>query len=68
MEQAGGVDPFDTLDEMYESDGVCYMVLGQGDDGDLTIDGEQIKLRYRSTDGINFEFDAQISDSSEAVG
>lgn len=68
VEQAGGVDPFDTLDEMYESDGVCYMVLGQGDDGDLTIDGEQIKLRYRSTDGINFEFDAQISDSNEAVG
>lgn len=68
VEQAGGTDPFDTLDEMYESDGVCYMVLSQGDDGDLTIDGKQIKLRYRSTDGINFEFDAQISDSNEAAG
>ncbi len=68
VEQAWGVDPFDTLDEMYEQDGVCYMVLGQGDDGDLTIDGKQIKLRYRSTDGIHFEFDAQVSDPNELAG
>ncbi len=68
VEQAGGVDPFDTLDEMYESDGIYYMILGQGDDGDLTKDGKQIQLRYCSTDGINFEFDAQISDANEYAG
>jgi hypothetical protein len=68
VEQCGGVNPFDMLDEMYDIDGVRYMVIGQGDDGDLTVDGKQIKLRYSSTDGMNFEFDEQETDSVEYAG
>lgn len=52
----GDVFPFDTLDEMYDQDGVRYMVVGQGDDGDLTQDGKQIKLLYRSENGKDFTF------------
>ena len=52
----GDVFPFDTLDEMYDQDGVRYMVVGQGDDGDLTQDGKQIKLLYRSENGRDFTF------------
>lgn len=52
----GDVFPFDTLDEMYDQDGVRYMVVGQGDDGDLTLDGNQIKLLYSSENGQDFTF------------
>lgn len=52
----GDIFPFDTLDEMYDQDGVRYMVVGQGDDGDLTQDGKQIKLLYRSENGKDFTF------------
>lgn len=52
----GDVFPFDTLDEMYDQDGVRYMVVGQGDDGDLTQDGNQIKLLYSSENGRDFTY------------
>ena len=41
---------------MYDQDGVRYMVVGQGDDGDLTQDGKQVKLLYSSENGRDFTF------------
>lgn len=52
----GDIFPFDTLDEMYDQDGVRYMVVGQGDDGDLTQDGKQVKLLYSSENSRDFTF------------
>ena len=52
----GDIFPFDTLDEMYDQDGVRYMVVGQGEDGDITQDGKQVKLRYSSENGRDFTF------------
>ena len=61
MEDAGGIDPFDTLYEMYDEDGVRYMVLSQHE-------GQAVRLRYRSTDGLNFEFDEQFDDNAVEAG
>ena len=35
-----GFDPFDTVEKMYEEDGILYAVMGQGDDGDYIKDGK----------------------------
>lgn len=61
VEDAGGIDSFDTLYEMYDEDGVRYMVLSQHE-------GQAVRLRYRSTDGLNFEFDEQFDDNAVEAG
>ena len=61
VDEAGGVNPFDTLYEMYDRDGARYMVLGEHE-------GQAVRLRYHSTDGVNFEFDEQFDDPAVEAG
>ena len=53
---------------MYEENGITYMVIGQGDDGDYAKDGKIIKALFRSEDGEIFTFAEEIMDSVELAG
>lgn len=59
-----GFDPFDTVEKMYEKDGILYVVMGQGDDGDYMKDGKLAEALYRSEDGVNFSFVEEIADDT----
>ena len=59
-----GFDPFDTVEKMYEKDGILYVVMGQGDDGDYMKDGKLAEALYRSEDGVNFTFVEEIADDT----
>lgn len=63
-----GYNPFDTPEEWYQEDGILYMVVGQGDDGDYTRDGRQIKALYESLDGEAFTFVREMEDTAELAG
>ncbi len=63
-----GFQPFDTIEELYEKDDILYMIVGQGDDGDYTRNGKQIKALYQSTDGETFSFVTEIEDTAELAG
>ena len=63
-----GFNPFDTIEMMYEENGITYMVIGQGDDGDYAKDGKIIKALFRSEDGEIFTFAEEIMDSVELAG
>lgn len=63
-----GFQPFDTMEKMYQENGVIYMVVGQGDDGDYVKDGELMKALYQSQDGVNFQFAEEIADTPEQAG
>lgn len=52
-----GEFPYRSLDGMYDEDGVRYAILGPGQDTDYAEAGaSQLKLLYRSEDGLNFTF------------
>lgn len=51
-----GYFPFDTVEKMYARDGLIYMVVGQGDDGDYYEDGVRVSALYQSEGGENFTF------------
>ena len=59
-----GFNPFDTVDKMYEKDGVLYAVVGQGDDGDYVKDGKLAEALYQSQDGVTFTFVEEIADDT----
>ena len=63
-----GYMPFDCAERMYTAEGVLYLVVGQGDDGDYTRDGRQIRALYRSTDGVYFEFVEERPDDRQQAG
>ena len=64
-----GFNPFDTVEKMYEEDGILYAVVGQGDDGDYVKDGKLREALYQSEDGSTFSFVEVISDDTpEAAG
>lgn len=63
-----GYNPFDTLEEMYEENGIVYMIIGQGDDGDYSKEGKMMKALYQSQDGENFTFVREIADTVEQAG
>lgn len=59
-----GFDPFDSIDKLYEDNGVLYMVVGQGDDGDYGKDGRLFEALYQCTDGVTFTFVKEIADDT----
>ena len=59
-----GFNPFDTVERMYEKDGILYAVVGQGDDGDYVKDGKLAEALYESQDGVNFSFVEEIADDT----
>lgn len=59
-----GFNPFDTVEQMYEAEGVFCLVLGQGDDGDYMRNGVLMEAFYKSEDGINFLFVKEIEDDT----
>ena len=52
------------IEKMYEKDGILYVVMGQGDDGDYMKDGKLAEALYRSEDGVNFSFVEEIADDT----
>lgn len=59
-----GFNPFDTVERMYEEDGVLFLILGQGEDGDYVKDGVLMEALYRSEDGLNFTFVEEVADDT----
>ena len=59
-----GFNPFDTVERMYEEDGILYAVVGQGDDGDYVKDGKLAEELYQSQDGKTFTFVEEIADDT----
>ena len=59
-----GFNPFDSIDRFYEEDGVLYMVVGQGSDGDYVKDGKLSEVLYQSADGVTFTFVKEIADDT----
>lgn len=63
-----GFNPFDQVEQFYKEDGILYLVIGQGEDGDYSKDGKIVKALFRSEDGENFKFDKEITDSLQEAG
>ena len=64
-----GYHPFDSAEYMYEEDGVLYLVVGQGDDGDYSKDGKLQKALYKlAEDGSGFIYVKEIADTTEPAG
>lgn len=63
-----GYDPFDTPERMYEENGILYLVVGQGDDGDYAKDGKEIKALYQSSNGSTFTFVKEMEDTVQQAG
>lgn len=63
-----GYNPYDSLESMYQENGVVYMRIGQGDDGDYTENGKLFRALYRSEDGIHFSFVEENVDTVEEAG
>ncbi|GEM_PF-403061 len=63
-----GFNPYDTLENMYIKNGIVYMLIGQGDDGDYTKDGKLLKALYQSGDGIKFSFVEEKMEGVEEAG
>lgn len=63
-----GYNPYDALEGMYQENGVVYMVIGQGDDGDYAENGKLFRALYRSEDGIHFSFVEENVDTTEEAG
>lgn len=59
-----GFNPFDTVEKMYEENGILYAVVGQGDDGDYVKDGKLAEALYQSQDGVTFTFVKEIADDT----
>lgn len=63
-----GFNPYDTLEEMYQEDGVVYMVIGQGSDGDYAENGKLWRAIFQSTDGMNFVFEKEMLEEIMEAG
>lgn len=63
-----GYNPFDTVERIYEEEGMICLTVGQGDDGDYARDGKLMKALYQSQDGIHFTFVSEIDDTPEEAG
>lgn len=63
-----GYNPFDAVEQIYEADGLTYMIVGQGDDGDYAKDGKLVKGLYQSQDGVNFTFVSEVDNTPEEAG
>lgn len=63
-----GYDPFDQIEQFYIEEGNIYMIVGQGDDGDYTLNGKLVKALFKSDDGVNFIFEKEITDSLQEAG
>lgn len=63
-----GYFPFDTVEKMYVEDGVTYMVVGQGDDGDFAENGIKVSALYRSENGVDFTFVSTIDNTRPLAG
>lgn len=64
VEEALGFYPFDTVERMYQEDGILYLEVGQGADGDYARDGKLVKALFQSGDGVNFTFVEEILDDT----
>lgn len=60
--------PFVHMEYVYQENGITYMIVAQGTDGDYMKDGALVKGQYKSKDGINFTFDKEIDDSPTLAG
>ena len=60
--------PFIEMEYVYKKDGVTYMIIGQGPEGDYAVDRVIVKGLYRSQDGIHFTFEKNIDDSLTLAG
>lgn len=58
-----GFNPFDSIASFYEEDGILYMTVGQGQDGDYGRDGKLLDALYQSEDGIHFTFVKEIEEN-----
>lgn len=63
-----GYNPFHEIQRFYEGNGLVYMVMGQGADGDYTVDGQLVQALYSSEDGIHFSFKDIIEDNPIEAG
>lgn len=63
-----GYYPFDTVEKMYVEDGITYMVVGQGEDGDFYENSVRVSALYQSPDGINFTFVQTIDNTRPLAG
>lgn len=49
-------------------DGMWYMVIGQGEDGDYADNGQMIKALFSSEDGEHFTFEKEITETLQEAG
>lgn len=64
-----GYNPFDSAEKIYQEEGITYILMGQGDDGDYARDGKLVKALYQSQDGENFTFvEEQLDNTPEEAG
>lgn len=63
-----GFNPYDSLEQVYLAEGKIYFVLGQGEDGDYAKDGNLLKARFVSDDGIHFSFVEEFTDAPTPAG
>lgn len=63
-----GFNPFDQVERFYIEDGMWYMVIGQGEDGDYADNGQMIKALFSSEDGEHFTFEKEITETLQEAG
>lgn len=60
--------PFDSMEYAYIENGITYIVVGQGSDGDYSKNGVLLKALYESKDGIHFNFVKEIEEHHNIAG
>ena len=63
-----GFNPFYQVERFYIEDGMWYMVIGQGEDGDYADNGQMIKALFSSEDGEHFTFEKEITETLQEAG
>lgn len=64
-----GYNPFDSVEKIYQEDGITYLIVGQGDDGDYAREGKLVKALYQSQDGVQFTFvEERLDETPEQAG
>ena len=63
-----GYNPYDCMESIYQEEGITYMIVGQGDDGDYARNGSLLKALFKSEDGIHFSFVNEIEDKTSEAG
>ena len=56
------------MESIYQEEGITYMVVGQGDDGDYARNGTLLKALFKSEDGIHFSFVNEIEEKTSEAG